>query len=88
LAWDSLRAETAVKITWEKGRGSSHVDAKLKDIPITCLFKTSGGAVGIMEILGIVDDERGYRDDDGQGHGIKFRYKLVQQPAGEPSPHQ
>jgi len=88
LTWSSLTAETTVKTMRENGRGSSNVDAELKDIPITCLFKTSGGAVGIMEILGIVDDERGYRDDDGQGHGIKFRYKLVQQPAGEPSPHQ
>ena len=43
-----------------------------------CL-KTVRGEVGILETLGIVEDDRGH-SGDGRGHGMKFRYKMVQQP--------
>ena len=39
-------------------------------------FKTVRGEVGIMEILDIVEDDRGH-SGDGKGHGMKFRYRMV-----------
>jgi hypothetical protein len=46
-----------------------------KDLPMTCLFKTARGAVGIMEILGVAEDKQGV---SVMGAAMKFRYKLVQ----------
>ena len=80
LKWDTITAEAAVNIMRENSGSVGNVDAQMKDIPITCLFKTSGGGLGVMEILGVVEDERGYHDKDDKGRGMKFRYKLVLQP--------
>jgi hypothetical protein len=49
-----------------------------QDLPITHLFKTVRSEVGIMEILDIVEDDRGYAGD-GKGYGMKLRYKMVHQ---------
>lgn len=49
------------------------------ELPVTYFFKTVRGEVGILEILAIVEDERGH-SGDGKGYGMKFRYKMVQQP--------
>ena len=61
------------------GGGFGVTQLASKDLPTTFLFKTVRGGVGILEILGIVKDERGY-SGDGKGYGMKFRYKIVQQP--------
>ena len=52
---------------------------KAQDLPVTYLFKTVRGEVGILEILDIVEDERGH-SGSGKAYGMKFRYKMVQQP--------
>ena len=59
------------------------VQPQTKEFPVTYLFKTVRGEVGIMEVSGAVKDER--------GDGMKFRYKLVQggatnAPAAKPAP--
>ena len=59
------------------GFGVTHL--KAQDLPITYLFKTVRGEVGILEILKTVEDKRGH-SDSGKGYGMKFRYKMVQQP--------
>jgi len=50
------------------------VSPKKGEFPITYLFKTARGEVGIMEVLGTVEVKHG----DWSEHGMKFRYKLVQ----------
>ncbi len=57
--------------------GAGIVQPTAADFPITYLFKTARGEVGIMEVEGVVEDERGV-SGDGKGDGMKFRYKLVQ----------
>jgi hypothetical protein len=57
------------------GFGVSQLAAE--DLPTAYLIKTERGAVGILEILDIVEDERGY-SGTGEGYGVKFRYKMVQ----------
>ena len=60
------------------GGGFGVTQLTAKDLPITYLFKTVRGGVGILEILGIVEDERGH-SGDGKGYGVKFRYRMVRQ---------
>ena len=66
------------------GGGSGLVEPEAKDLPITYLIKTARGEVGVMEVLGVVEDERGH-SGDGKGYGMRFRYKLVQ-PTGAIAP--
>ena len=56
------------------GGGFGVTQLEAQEIPITYLFKTVRSEVGIMEILDIVEDDRGYAGD-----GMKFRYKMVRQ---------
>ena len=59
------------------GFGVTHLAAG--DLPVVYLFKTAQGDLGVLEILTIVEDQRGY-SGDGKGWGMAFRYKMVQQP--------
>lgn len=59
------------------GKAFGLIELDANELPTTCLFKTSRGEVGIMEILGIVPDKRGV-SGGGVGYAMKFRYKLVQ----------
>jgi hypothetical protein len=59
------------------GGGSGMVEHEAMDLPVTYYIKTSRGEIGVMEIVGLVEDERGY-SGDGKGYGMKFRYKVVQ----------
>jgi hypothetical protein len=72
LNWDATTAEEAVTST-TVAAGSESIEAPTRELPSTYLFKTGRGETGIMQILGVVEDQRG----DG-GRGMKFRYKLVQ----------
>jgi len=58
------------------GFGVSRLAAN--DLPTAYLVKTAHGDVGILEILDIVEDERGH-SGSGEGYGMKFRYKMVQE---------
>lgn len=50
-----------------------------KDLPITAFFKTARGEIGILQLLDIVEDERGFTGSaNSKGHALKLRYKLVQ----------
>ena len=60
------------------GGGFGVTRLETQDLPITYLFKTVRGEVGSMEILDIVEDERGH-SGDGEGYGMKFRYRMVLQ---------
>jgi serine/threonine protein kinase len=84
LKWDTTTAEKVVKGMKHARFTYGVVEPRVKDCPITYLFKTSRGEVGIMEILGVVEDKR----DGGIRKGMKFRYKLVQngQPSAELNP--
>ncbi|MEA3212535.1 MAG: eukaryotic-like serine/threonine-protein kinase [Chthoniobacter sp.] len=74
LKWDSFTAEQVV----ERWKYVSFVDGMVtptkKEFPITYLFKTARGEVGLMEVMGVVNDQR----DGWIEKGMKFRYKLVQ----------
>ncbi len=75
LHWDTFTAEQVVNTMQRANFTFGVMEPAVKDLPVTYLFKTARGEVGIMEILGIVEDERGVGK---KGHGMKFRYKLVQ----------
>jgi hypothetical protein len=74
LEWDGLTAEQVV----ERLKYATHVEGEArvmkKDLPFSYLFKTACGEVGIMEVLGVVDEKR----EGWTERGMKFRYKLVQ----------
>ena len=46
----------------------------MKDLPVSYLFKTARGEVGIMEVLGNAE----VKHEGWTEKGMKFRYKLVQ----------
>ena len=60
------------------GFGISQLEAQ--DLPINYLFKTTGGEIGVIKLLDIVEDERGH-SGSGKHYGIKFNYKLVNMKA-------
>jgi len=78
LKWDVFTAGEAVNVINLSGIGFGTVGPLKKNLPATYLFKTAHGEIGLMQVLGIVEDERGYHGHDNKGHGVKFRYKLVQ----------
>ena len=73
LKWESMTAERVVDAMKRVSFIEGVLEPRKKDFPITYLFKTARGEVGIMEVQGVVADERA-----DNGHGMKFRYKLVQ----------
>ncbi|MGA2066699.1 MAG: protein kinase [Thermoguttaceae bacterium] len=78
LDWEKTTAEDVVErmphVSWSYGI----VEPKNEDLPVVYLFKTSRGEVGLMEVLSVVEDERGDHCEGEKGSGMKFRYKLVQ----------
>jgi serine/threonine protein kinase/WD40 repeat protein len=74
LKWDRFTAEQAVEAVKNVSFVEGVVSPKKGEFPITYLFKTARGEVGIMEVLGPVEVKHG----DWSEHGMKFRYKLVQ----------
>jgi hypothetical protein len=84
LNWEKTTAEDVVErmkhVFWIYGQVGP---LTAKSLPVPYLFKTSGGDVGIMEVLGVVEDERGFHGEGQKGHGMKFRYKLVQDTAAK-----
>jgi WD40 repeat protein len=80
LHWDTFTAEQVVKAMKRVNFSYGVVEPAVKELPATYLFKTARGEVGIMEILGIVEDARGFHGSGGQGQGMKFRYKLALGP--------
>jgi tRNA A-37 threonylcarbamoyl transferase component Bud32 len=74
LKWDSFTAEQAVQAMKRASFVNGMVEPTKKDFPITYLFKTERGEVGIMEVLGTAEVQH----KDWTEKGMKFRYKLVQ----------
>ena len=79
LNWATTTAEEVAQRTpqvrWTDGKVG---DLTLSGLPVTYLFKTAHGDVGLMEVLGVVEDERGFHPEGQKGCGMKFRYKLLQ----------
>jgi tRNA A-37 threonylcarbamoyl transferase component Bud32/tetratricopeptide (TPR) repeat protein len=86
--WDKQTAADTVKqlqsATWITGV----IELKKEELPRTYLFKTARGEQGILQLLEIVPDERGFHGAGKPGHGVKLRYKLVSSsnPATPASP--
>ncbi len=76
--WEKQTAEEAVKELQHASWITGVIQPKKKDLPLTYLFKTSRGDMGIMQLLGIVESDLGYSGSDNKGHGVKLRYKLVE----------
>ena len=74
LKWDGFTADQVVQTLKYASYLEGHVEPRKQDLPITYLFKTARGEVGLMEIIGVVGDKR----DGWLEKGMKFRYKLVQ----------
>jgi hypothetical protein len=79
--WEKQTAESVVSQLQRAGWITGVIEAKKKSLPATYLFKTARGEAGILQLLDIVPDDRGYHGDGHQGHGVKLRYKLVQPAA-------
>jgi serine/threonine-protein kinase len=71
--WDTLTAERTIQTlqhdSWLKGV----VEVYEKDFPATYLLKTAQGAYGILQIIGLTDE-------NPHPGGVKIRYKLVERP--------
>ena len=74
LKWDNFSADQAVHAIKRVRYVDGVVTPAKKELPITYLFKTARGEVGLMEVMGVVEDQR----DGWNQRGMKFRYKLVQ----------
>jgi hypothetical protein len=74
LKWDSFSAEQAVSAIKRARDVDGVVTPTRKELPIIYLFKTANGEVGLMEVLGVVENQRNGWNENG----MKFRYKLVQ----------
>jgi serine/threonine-protein kinase len=82
LHWDTFTAEQVVSAMKRVNFSFGVVEPAKKDLPVTYLFKTSRGEVGILELLALVDDGNGLH---ALGNGLRFRYKLVQVEAKAPT---
>ncbi len=71
--WKTLTAGEVVETLRRESWLYGVVEIGKKDFPATYLFKTARGACGLLQILGAAEDPRAWN-----GHGMKFRYKLVQ----------
>jgi tRNA A-37 threonylcarbamoyl transferase component Bud32 len=49
-----------------------------KDLPVAAFFKTARGETGVLQLLDIAEDARGFHGEGQKGHGVKLRYRLVQ----------
>ena len=74
LKWDSFTAGQAVDAMKRASQVHDKVTPVKKELPVTYLFKTARGEVGMMEVIGVVEDKR----EGWVEKAMKFRYKLVQ----------
>jgi hypothetical protein len=74
--WETLTADEVVRMLRTESWLYGVVEIEKKDFPATYLFKTARGECGLLQILGASDDARGWN-----GHGMKYRCKLVQAPS-------
>ncbi len=74
LKWDTFTAEQVAKEMQRVRHIDSEVTPMKKELPLTYLFKTARGEVGMMEVLGVAGEKK----DGWTENGMKFRYKLVQ----------
>ena len=56
------------------------VKIKGKEFPATFLFKTANGYCGLLRILGVTEDDRGWNR-----FGMQFHYKLVESRTNQPA---
>jgi hypothetical protein len=73
LKWNELTAEDLVERLKYASQIEGEVKPMKKDLPVSYLFKTARGEVGVMEVLGTVE----VKHKDWTEQGMKFRYKLV-----------
>ena len=76
--WEKQTAEETVKQLQHASWITGVIEPKKTELPLTYLFKTSRGEMGILQLLDIVESDLGYRGSDKKGHGVKLRYKMVQ----------
>ena len=81
LEWERFTAGQVVEAMTYVNFVEGVVSPKKRELPITYLFKTTRGEMGIMEVLGTVEEKH----DGWTERGMKFRYKLVQ-GTGTPPP--
>ncbi len=82
--WEKQTAEETVKELQHASWITGVIEPKKTELPLTYLFKTSRGEMGILQLLDNVESDLGYRGSDKKGRGVKLRYKLVTQ-TGQPS---
>jgi len=73
LRWDTFTAEQVAQAMKRARHIEGEVTPTKKELPLAYLFRTARGEVGIMEVLGAVDEKHA----DWTEKGMKFRYKLV-----------
>ena len=86
LKWEEFTAGEAVKMIKPAGIGFGTVGPLKKNLPATYLFKTAHGEIGLIQVLGIIDDARGFHGNGNKGRGMKFRYKLVRDSTRDTDP--
>ncbi len=77
LNWDTTTADEVIKQLEHTSWINGVVEPKTKDFPITYLFRTARGDSGLLQLLEVVEDQRGYAGSNKQGHGLKLRWKFV-----------
>jgi tRNA A-37 threonylcarbamoyl transferase component Bud32 len=81
--WEKTTAETVAKSVQRASWITGVIEAKKKDLPATWLFKTARGEAGLLQLLEIVEIGTASQTNTSKPHGVKLRYKLVQQAAKE-----
>jgi len=77
--WETLSVQNLQRMLEDEGHelegAKAAMNATGKDLPATFVFRTHEGGMGILQIVGFTDNPK----------GVKIRYKMVQQAAGEPA---
>jgi predicted Ser/Thr protein kinase len=73
LKWGSITAEQAVRALQRVRDVDGVVTPMKKELPVTYLFKTARDEIGLLEVLGVEDQQQ----DGWKEKGVRFRYQLV-----------
>ena len=78
--WDKQTAGDTLRQLQLAANIVSRLQPKRNELPATYLFKTARGDAGVVQLLGIAEDQRG-----DMRLGVRLRYKLIQ-PATDARP--
>jgi hypothetical protein len=75
--WESTTAAEVLQQLEHASWVYGVIEPGARDFPATYLFKAARGECGILQLLAVVEDERGFAGSGQKGQGLKLRCKFV-----------